>query len=68
MTLRERLNEAEEALHDLSIGRNVVEVVDQNGERIRYGQARKSELLQYIADIKRQIEGRANAPMNFWGR
>lgn len=68
MTLTERLKEAEDAFHDLTIGRSVVEVVDQNGERIRYGQARKGDLLQYIADLKRQIEGRANAPMEFWGR
>jgi hypothetical protein len=68
MTPSERLQEAENALHDLNIGRQVVEVTDQNGERIRYAQATRSELRAYIADLKRQINGTSVGPMQFWGR
>lgn len=68
MTLVERLNEAETALHELNIGRNVVEVRDQNGETIRYGVPDRARLNSYIADLKNQIAGKSNAPMEFWGR
>lgn len=67
MTLRERLNEAEAALHDLNIGRNVVEVTDQNGERIRYGVPDRARLNSYIADLKNQIAGKSVGPMTVWG-
>ena len=68
MTLRDRLNEAEIALHELRIGRAVVEVTDQNGERIRYANANRSDLQSYIADLKRQIAGSSVGPMSIWGR
>lgn len=70
MTLAERLVEAEQALHDLIIGKAVAEVTDQNGERIRYGLPNKSNLQAYIADLKRQIAGTTAevGPMSIWGR
>lgn len=68
MTLTERLTEAEAALHQLNIGRHVVEVQEQNGERIRYGAPDRARLQAYIADLKRQINGTCVGPLEFWGR
>lgn len=70
MTLSERLVEAEKAYHDLQIGVAVVEITDQNGEKMRYQPANAGRLSAYIAELKRQIGGnpRANGPMTIWGR
>lgn len=54
MTLSEKIVEAEAALHALVTGTSVVELVDQNGERIRYTAASRSALQAYIDDLKRQ--------------
>ena len=54
-TLQERLAEAEDAYHALSIGRSVAEVRDANGESLRYTAANSGKLAAYIADLKRQI-------------
>ena len=67
MTLQQQLDEATTALHNLMIGRNVVEVVDQNGERVRYTSANKSDLQSYINDLRRQIGNTSVGPMTFWG-
>lgn len=69
MTLSERLAEAEDAYHALMAGRAVVEVVDQNGERVKYQAANAFRLMAYIADLKRQLGTATNTgPMRFWGR
>lgn len=68
MTLQERLEDAENAYHDLVTGKAVVEVVDQNGERVRYSAANRSALLSYIGELKWQINNTSVAPMQFWGR
>ena len=68
MTLQERLEDAKSAYHDLMTGKNVVEVVDQNGERVRYGVADRSRLAAYIADLERRIRGTSIGPLEFWGR
>ncbi|SON54327.1 gpW [Hartmannibacter diazotrophicus] len=68
MTLQERLTDAENALHDWQTGRGVLEVVDQNGERIRYSAANVIRLQNYIADLRRQVNETSIAPMQFWGR
>ena len=68
MTLQDRLNDAEEKYHDLVTGQSVVEVVDQNGERIRYYPATRKDLLAYIADLRRQIDKKPVGPMEVWGR
>lgn len=62
-SLQDRLNEAETALHNLTIGRSVVEVHDANGEVIRYLPASRPSLLAYIADLKRQLGGATPGPM-----
>jgi len=62
-TIRERLNEAEAAYHDLQIGKAVVEVRDSNGESVRYTLANSARLSAYIQDLKRQISGTSSGPM-----
>lgn len=57
MTLAEKLVEAENALHTLTIGRAAVEVADSNGERVRYGPANRAALAAYVGDLRRQIAG-----------
>ena len=57
MTLAQKLVEAEDALHRLTIGQAAVEVVDQSGERVRYHFANRAALAAYVADLRRQIAG-----------
>lgn len=70
-TLRQRLAEARDARHKLSIGEGVVEVQDSNGERIRYTPASAPRLASYISELETQIaelEGAAPnvRPMRVW--
>jgi len=53
-TLQGWLTEAEQAQHELSIGKSVVEVW-RDGRRITYSKADLAALRLYIADLKRQI-------------
>lgn len=69
MTLQQRLAEAETAYHRLMTGTSVQEVVDQNGERVRYTPVNVTRLAVYIAELKRQTSGvNDTGPMRFWGR
>lgn len=70
MTLEQQLSEAEAAYHRLMTGRSVQEVVDQNGERIRYTPTNATRLAAYIIELKRRIAGDdgSTGPMRFWGR
>lgn len=54
-SLTDQLAEAQAAYHDLTIGKAVAEFRDSNGEIVKYSQARKSDLANYIADLKAQI-------------
>lgn len=54
----ERLSEARDALHRLSIGESVVEVRDQSGESIRYFPTTMKALERYIASLEREVAGR----------
>lgn len=56
-TNAEKLAEARDALHKLSIGRLARVVVDQNGERVEFTSANRDALRAYIADL----EGLVNA-------
>lgn len=58
LTLTERLAQAEAAYHALMSGKAVVEVSDQSGESVKYGQASARQLQLYCADLRRQIGGR----------
>lgn len=68
MTLQARLAEAIDALHLLRTGQAVVEVTDQNGEKIRYAVANRDDLRDYISELRAEIAGtsRANGPMRFY--
>ena len=61
MTTQERLEEAEQALHELEIGRGVVSVTDQSGEKISYAFASRVALIKYIRTLKREL-GILNEP------
>lgn len=54
--LRQRLAEAEEALHQLQTGEKVRVFQDQNGERVEYNSANISKLQAYIAKLEYQID------------
>jgi hypothetical protein len=62
-TLRERLDEAEQAYHDLQTGKAVVEFRDGNGEQVRYTAANRGALSRYIESLKSQIAGTQAGPM-----
>lgn len=53
--LKQRLEEAEQAYHDLQTGRMPRVFVDQNGERVEYTAANAYRLSTYIAELKRRI-------------
>lgn len=52
MTLDEKITEAEVALHDLAIGKQVRVVVDQSGERIEFTASNASRLRAYLEDLR----------------
>jgi len=66
-TIQERLTEAENALHDLQIGKSLRVFVDQNGERVEYTAANRRDLTAYIDRLKTQLSGAASGPMYFGG-
>lgn len=65
-TIAEKLAQAEEAYHQLMMGQTVVEVVDQNGERVKYAQASASRLAMYIATLKNQMNGTPLGPLQVY--
>lgn len=72
MTLAQRIAEAETALHDLMTGKAVVEVVDQNGERVRYSVANRQALVAYLQSLKAELAAEVagtspvRGPLRFW--
>lgn len=63
--LRQRLCEAEDAYHSLMTGCRVVEVFDQNGEKVRYDKVNLQDLRNYIDELKRQLGQKVCGPMGF---
>lgn len=57
MTDAEKLVDAENALHELQVGRSARVFVDQNGERVEYTAANRAELKKYIQELKALIAG-----------
>ena len=53
--LQARLEEAETALHRLSVGGQARVVVDQNGERVEFFATRRNELRAYIMDLRSRL-------------
>jgi len=60
-----RLEQAEDAYHALMTGARVVEVFDQNGEKLRYDKVNLADLRNYINDLKRMLGQRPCGPMGF---
>ncbi len=50
-----RLKEAELAYHALMTGSSARVVVDQNGERVEFTSARKTDLYNYIASLQQAL-------------
>lgn len=68
--LKQRLEQAEQAYHDLMTGQMARVIVDQNGERIEYTAANAYRLSTYIAELKRRISAcsgiRTGRPMKVY--
>jgi len=56
------LDEARAAYHLLQTGKAVASARDSNGEEVRYTQASRADLADYIADLLAQIDAAAGAP------
>jgi len=65
-TIADRLAEAESAYHDLMTGKAVVEVTDQNGEKVVFHRASASKLAQYIQSLKTQVGSGNRGPMRVY--
>ena len=71
--LKRRLCEAEDALHELALGRAPTVVVDHNGERVEYNKQSIRNLRGYILELKDQIDrcqgghGKGNQAFRFFG-
>lgn len=66
MTLAEKLAEAEAAYHRLMTGQSARVVVDQNGERVEFTAINVNRLAEYIASLKKQIDGKQSGPARVW--
>lgn len=49
------LREAEQAYFQISMGKNVIIVIDQNGERVEYQKANLSQLADLIRKMKLEL-------------
>ncbi len=58
LTPQQKLAEAEQALHDLSLGAKAVEIT-RDGQTVKFNQASVSGLRRYISDLKAEIAGSA---------
>ena len=66
---QQRLVEARDALHRISIGQSLVEVRDQNGELVRYSPASAQKLRMYISELEFLLNGAASSqPFKVWLR
>ena len=61
-----RLADAEEALHQLTIGGHARVFVDQNGERVEYTTPQSTRLRAYIYELKLKLgKSDVTGPMDF---
>lgn len=66
MTDQERLAQAESAYHDLMTGSATKVFVDQNGERVEFIAAKKSDLYSYIQQLRGSVApNTVNVPRPF---
>lgn len=64
MTLSERLADAEAKYHQLMTGTAVVEVTDQNGEKVTFSRASSNNLAKYIQSLTNQLNNVSRGPMS----
>tara|TARA_R110002072_G_C7840840_1_gene524967 strand:+ start:206 stop:436 length:231 start_codon:yes stop_codon:yes gene_type:complete len=62
LTTQERLEEAQDALHQLLTGTQAVSVTDQNGEKVEYRPVSRTDLQRYVADLEAQVAGARKPP------
>ena len=62
MTLVEKISQAEDALHELSLGRRAVEIT-RDGRTVKYTAANRVDLELYIARLKSQVPSASRRPM-----
>lgn len=62
MTLDEKLTEAEDALHELSLGKRVVSI-SRNGKTLTFSATNRIDLEMYIARLKQQKGTSRRGPM-----
>ena len=62
LTTQERLEEAQDALHQLLTGTQAVSVTDQNGEKVEYRPVSRTDLQRYVADLEAQLAGARKPP------
>lgn len=48
----QRLREAELQYHKLMTGTSIVEITDQNGDRVKFGAANRANLYNYIQELR----------------
>jgi hypothetical protein len=63
MTLEQKIIEAEDALHELSLGRSVV-TVTRDGKSLTYNAANRVDLERYLANLKSQLGTYSRRPMS----
>ncbi len=52
---QQQLDDARDAYHKLMLGQALVEITDQNGERVRFAQANRNNLYRYIQEMEAQL-------------
>lgn len=62
MTLDQKIEEAEDALHELSLGKRVVSI-SRNGKSLSFSQTNRVDLELYIARLKQQKPNARRGPM-----
>ena len=66
MTDAEKLADAKEALHQLLTGTRVVELTDQNGEKVVYNRLNLARLQAYIESLERTINPATGGPLQIY--
>jgi hypothetical protein len=58
--IRKQLQDAQDAYHNLMLGKAPKVIVDQNGERVEYNTANSAKLQQYIQQLESKLGLNAN--------
>lgn len=68
LTTQQKYDEASSALHQLKLGRGVVSVTDQNGEKVSFQSANMAVLESYVDELAVELglkSVRSFAPLKF---